>query len=90
MLLQEITSSFLSHSSDASNEPEFLKKYVYHNTNKTMSSSKIVNKNTSVDVLTHDVIGKPLHLFFRKTDNDGFQDSIPYVFMAVYEYFMED
>jgi hypothetical protein len=30
MLLQDITSSFISHSSDNSNEPEFLKKYVHH------------------------------------------------------------
>jgi hypothetical protein len=40
--------------------------------------------------LTHDVIGKPLHYFERNFDQLGYLDTVPSVFYAVQEYFMED
>lgn len=81
MMLEDITSSIVSHSSDSSNEPEYFKKYV--NAGLPLRESK----SQDSQVLTHDIIGKPLGAFYRECE-DG--SKLPKVFQAINSYFMED
>ena len=88
MLLQDISSSFLSHSSDTSNEPEFLKKYFQPNS-QTLKQSRDLDLS-QVTKFTHDIIGKPLEAFYRTLDADGKMMTVPHVFSVIFDYFMED
>ena len=53
-----------------------------------MNSSKGGRRDT-ISQMTHDVIGKPLKLFFRNKQHNSHIE-IPEVFIKIYEYFMID
>lgn len=55
-MLEDLTDSFLTSQCDTVNEPEFLKKYAHpHSLPETENSQ----------LMTHDIIGKPLKAFYR-------------------------
>jgi hypothetical protein len=87
-MMTDMNSSFLSQSSDTSNEPEFLKKYVHpQQTMVDLSRRASLLGQPLTHLSTHDVIGKPLPAFFRTPQSEV---PVPHVFLALQEYFFED